>query len=46
MSRTTYYQKNKQVLNDRGKKYYHDNKKVLREKARNKYRELSVDEKK
>ena len=45
MRETTYYQKNKEVRNDRAKKYYHDNKEVLREKARNKYRELSVEEK-
>ena len=45
MSRRTYYQRNKEVLNDRAKKCYHNNKKVLTEKARNKYRELTVDEK-
>ena len=46
MSETTYYQRNKEVLNERAKKNYHDNEEVLREKSRNKYRKLSNEKKK
>ena len=41
MSRTTYYQRNREVVLKRTNKYYENNKEVLREKAKNKYRELS-----
>ena len=36
MSKTTYYQGNKEVILNRARPYYHDNIGVLREKARNK----------
>ena len=42
--KTTYYQRNRDVILDRAKKY-ENNKKVLKDKARDKYRDLS-DEKK
>ena len=45
MSETTYYQRNREVMLNRGKRYYQGNKKILKEKARNEYRESS-DEKK
>ena len=45
MNGTIYYQKNREVILNRGKRYYHDNIDVLREKAKNKYRELSEQEK-
>ena len=38
MSRTTYYQRNKQVILNRAKRYYQDNIEELRERAKNKYR--------
>ena len=41
MSRTTYYQRNKEVMLNRANKYSENNQEVLREKAKNKYRELS-----
>ena len=44
MTETTYYQKNRDILN-RAKAYYENNKELLRERAKNKYREVSVDEK-
>ena len=39
MSRTTYYQRNKEVIFNRAKNYYENNKEVLRERerAKNKY---------
>ena len=44
-SKTTYYQRNKEVISNRAKDYYENNKNELRVKARNKYRELSEDKK-
>ena len=44
MSKTTYYQRNKEVILNRAKEYYENNKERLRKQARNKYRELSVEE--
>ena len=41
MSGTTYYERNRDVILNRGNKYYENNKEVLREKRKNKYRELS-----
>ena len=34
MSQTTYYQRNRKVLQNGAKNYYHNNKEILREKAR------------
>ena len=34
MSRTTYYQRNKEVIFNRAKNYYENNKDVLRERER------------
>ena len=45
MSETTYYQRNREVILNRGKDYYENNKQLLRERAKNKYRELSEEEK-
>ena len=47
MSRTTYYQRNREAILNRAKDYYENNKEVLRERerAKNKYRELSEKEK-
>ena len=45
MSRTTYYQRNREVILDRAKDYYETNKELLRERAKNKYRGLSEEEK-
>ena len=42
--KTTYYQRNRDVILDRAKKY-ENNKKVLKDKARDKYRDLSDEEK-
>ena len=41
----TYYQKNRDVILNRGKDYYENNKERLREQAKNKYRNLSEEEK-
>ena len=46
MSKTTCYQRNKEVILNRAKDYYQNNKELLRERAKNKYRELSEEEKK
>ena len=46
MSETTYYQRNREVILNRGKDYYENNKKLLRERAKNKYIELPEEEKK
>ena len=43
--KTTYYQRNKEVVLNREKEYYERNKQVFSEKARNKYRELSDEQK-
>ena len=45
MNKTTYYQRNREIILNRAKDYYENNKKVLRDKARNKYRELSEEDK-
>ena len=45
MSGTTFYERNRDVILNRGKDYYENNKKLLRERAKNKYRELSENEK-
>ena len=42
----TYYQKNRDVILNRGKDYYKNDKERLREQARDKYRNLSGEEKK
>ena len=44
MSETTYYQRNRDMLNT-AKNYYENNKELLQERAKNKYRSLSEDEK-
>ena len=44
MSKTTYYQRNRDIMLNRAKDYK-NNKKLLRERAKNKYRSLSKDEK-
>ena len=36
MSKTTYYQRNREVVLNRGKDYYENNKELLRERAKNK----------
>ena len=41
----TYYQKNQEVILNKGKYYYENDKKRLREQARDKYRNLSEQEK-
>ena len=41
----TYYQKNRDMILNRGKDYYKNDKERLREKARDKYRNLSEEEK-
>ena len=48
MSRTTYYQRNREVILNKAKDYYENNKELLRERERkkNKYRELSEEKKK
>ena len=43
MSKTTYHQRNREVILSRAKDYYEDNKE--RERAKNKYRELSEEQK-
>ena len=45
MSQKTYYQKNKDIILNRGRAYYENNKEILTERAKNRYRGLSVDEK-
>ena len=45
MSGTTYYQRNKETILNRGKAYYKNNKSVPRENAKNKKKELSDEEK-
>ena len=42
----TYYQKNRDVILNRGKDYYKNDKERLREQARVKYRNLSKEEEK
>ena len=46
MSRTTYYQKNREVILNRLKDYYRNNRDKLKVKARDKYRELPDEQKK
>ena len=47
MSETTYYERKRDVIINRGKDYYENNKELLREREqKNKYRELSEEEKK
>ena len=43
MGKTTYYERNRDVILNRAKDYYKNNKELLRERerAKNKYRELS-----
>ena len=43
---STYYQRNRDVILNRGKDYYENDKERLREKARDKYGNLSDEEKK
>ena len=45
MSKTTYYQKIREIVLNRAKEYCENNKEVLREKERGKYRQLSKKEK-
>ena len=45
MSNLTYYQKNRNAIQNRVKDYYGNDKKRLREKARDKYRNLSEEDK-
>ena len=49
MSKTTYYQSNREVILNRANNFYEKNKEFLRERererAKNKYRELSEEEK-
>ena len=42
---TTYYQRNKKIIQNRAKDYYENNKERLREQARNKYRNFSEEDK-
>ena len=44
MAETTYYQRTRETILNRGKDYYKNNKEVLREKAKDKYRVLSEEE--
>ena len=45
MSKKAYYQKNRDVILNKGKDYYENNKEKLREQARNKYRNLPEEKK-
>ena len=45
MSDLTYYQRNRDVILNRGKNYYENDKERLSEQARDKYRNLSKEEK-
>ena len=45
MDNTTYYQKNREIMLNRGKNHYESDKERLREQARNKYRNLSEEDK-
>ena len=45
MSRATYYERNRDVIQNGAKDYYENNKELLRERAKNKYRELPENEK-
>ena len=45
MSKTIYYQNNKEVILNRAKDYYENNRERLRELAKNKYRNLSEEDK-
>ena len=45
MSKTTYYQRNRDIMLNRAKDYYESNKQLLWERAKNKYSSLSKDEK-
>ena len=44
MSKTTYYQKNRDVILNRAKDYYKNDKESLRENTRDKYRNLPEEE--
>ena len=46
MNNTTYYQRNKKIIQNRAKDYYENIKERLREQARNRYRNLSEEDKK
>ena len=41
----TYYQRNRDVIPNRGKDYYENHKETLKEQARDKYRNFSEEEK-
>ena len=45
MDNTTYFQRNKEIMLNRGKDYYENDKERLREQARNKYRNFSEEDK-
>ena len=45
MSRTTYYERNRDAILQRAKDYYENNKEVLRARGKSKYRKLPEDEK-
>ena len=40
MSKTTYYERNRDVILNRAKDYYENNNELFEKKAKNKYREL------
>ena len=40
MNKTTYYQKNRDVLLNKSKEYYRNNKELIRERENNKYKLL------
>ena len=44
MNATTYYQRNRDVILNRGKDYYKNHKERFRDNARDKYRNLSEEE--
>ena len=44
MSKTTYYERNRDVILNRAKDYYKNNKELLTERSKNKCRELSEEE--
>ena len=46
MSNTTYYQRNREMILNRGKDYYKNDKEGLREQARDTFRNLSEEDKK
>ena len=45
MDKTTYYQRNREIMVNRAKDYYENDKERLREQVRNKHRDLSEEDK-